>query len=391
MRRLRVLTLLDVATGVGGAERFAIGLASHLPRDRFEPWICSTRRIEAPTASALDELGIPHINLGRKNKWDVHRIGGLARLLRRERFDILHAHKFGSNLWGTLVGRACRVPIVLAHEHTWSYQSDPLRALLDGRVISRLATRFIAVSSADRDRMVEIEHVPREKIVVIPANVYIPSLGSGHGDLRTELGLAADTPIIAVAAVLRPQKALSVLLEAHALLLHSEPAAHLVIAGAGPCQRELEELATKLSLRDRLHLLGRRDDVDSILRAADVGVLSSDFEGTPLFVTECMASNTPLVATAVGGLPDLIEHGRTGLLVPPRDPEALADGLARLLGDPAERERFATASARRLSEFTIEAITARVCELYEQLAREAGVWTSPGDLRADEAWTRGQL
>jgi glycosyltransferase involved in cell wall biosynthesis len=373
MRRLRVLTLLDAATGVGGAERFAIGLASHLPRDRFEPWICSTRRIDAPTAGALDELGIPHFNLGRKAKWDVHRIGGLARLLRRERFDILHAHKFGSNLWGTLIGRVCHVPIVVAHEHTWSYESDPLRAWLDGRVIGRLATRFIAVSTADRERMVELEHVPREKIVVIPANVYIPSLGSGNGDLRSELGLAPGTPIVAVAAVLRPQKALSVLLEAHALLLRRAPTAHLVIAGGGPCKHELEQLAAELSLDDRLHFLGRRDDVDSILRAADVGALSSDFEGTPLFVTECMASNTPLVATAVGGVPDLIEHGRTGLLVPPRDPIALADGLARLLADPAERERLASEAARRLSEFTIDAITARVCELYDELAHEAGM------------------
>jgi glycosyltransferase involved in cell wall biosynthesis len=373
MRRLRVLTLIDVATAQGGAERFAIGLASNLPRERFEPWICSTRQMEPPTARALDELGIPHVTLGRRAKWDVHRIAGLAGLLRRERFDIVHAHKFGSNLWGALFGRACRVPVVLAHEHTWSYQSDPLRVWLDGRVIGRLVTCFIAVSEADRERMVEIEHVPREKIVVIPANAYIPSLGSGHGDLRSELGLAPDTPIIGVAAVLRPQKALSVLLNAFALLRDREPTAHLVIAGDGPCLRELEELAAELALDGRLHLLGRRDDVDSILRAADVAALSSDFEGTPLFVTECMANHTPLVATAVGGVPDLIEDGRTGLLVPPRDPAALADGLARLLGDPAERERLASGAALRLSEFTLDTITARVCELYERLALEAGL------------------
>ncbi|MDQ6805763.1 MAG: glycosyltransferase family 4 protein [Actinomycetota bacterium] len=373
MRRLRVLTLIDVAAAQGGAERFAIGLASNLPRDRFEPSICSTREMEPATASALDVLGISHVNLGRKAKWDVHRIGGLARLLRRERIDILHAHKFGSNLWGALIGRACQVPVVLAHEHTWSYQNDPLRVWLDGRVIGRLVTRFIAVSEADRERMVEIEHVPREKTVVIPANVYIPSLGSGDGDLRSELGLTPDTPVIAVVAVLRPQKALSVLLEAYALVLDRAPTAHLVIAGDGPSQLELEQLATDLALDGRLHFLGRRDDVDSILRAADVAALSSDFEGTPLFVTECMASRTPLVATAVGGVPDLIKHGRSGLLVPPRDPAALADGLARLLADPAERERLASEAALRLSEFTIDTITARVCELYETLADEAGL------------------
>jgi glycosyltransferase involved in cell wall biosynthesis len=372
-RRLRVLTLTDIAGDMGGAERFAVGVATHMPRDRFEPWVCSTRATNPSAAQVLDELGIPHTDLDRKAKWDVHRIWGLAELLRRERFDVLHAHKYGSNFWGTLVGRACGVPIVLAHEHTWSYEDDPLRVWLDRHVIGRLATRFVAVSDADRDRMVKIEHVRREKIVVIPANAYIPSSTSPDGEIRAELGLTADTPIIAVVAILRPQKAISVVLRAHALLLARVPTAHLVIAGSGECRPSLEELGRELGLDGRVHFLGPRDDVDSILRAADVAALSSDFEGTPLVVTECMASNTPLVATAVGGVPDLIEDGVTGLLVPPRDPAALADGLARLLTNPAERERLAAEAGRRLSHYTIDALTARVCDLYESLADEAGL------------------
>ena len=230
-RRLRVLTLIDVAFRHGGAERFAVGLATHLPQDRFEPWICSTRVTDAGTARALDSTGIRHISLGRQAKWDVHRMAALARLLRRERFDVLHAHKFGSNAWGTVIGRACKVPVVIAHEHTWSYEGNPLRVWLDGRLIGRLATRFIAVSRADAERMVSIEGVPREKIVVIPAAAYWARAASDGGDLRAELGLSAATPLIAVAAILRPQKALSVMLEAHALVLERVADVHLAIAG----------------------------------------------------------------------------------------------------------------------------------------------------------------
>jgi glycosyltransferase involved in cell wall biosynthesis len=372
-RRLRVLTLIDRASNQGGAERFAVGLATHLPRERFDAWICSSREPDAATAAAVAEAGIPLVTLGRQAKWDVHRMGRFAELLRRERFDVLHAHKFGSNLWGTVIGRACRVPVVIAHEHTWTYEGNPLRVWLDGNVTGRLATRYVAVSAADRERMVNIEGVSRDKVVVIPATVHIPSPGGGgNGDVRAELGLTADTPMVAVVAVLRPQKALTVLLEAHALLLERIPDAHLVIAGDGQCRQELERRGHELALDDSLHFLGRRTDVDSILAAADVAALSSDFEGTPLFIAECMANHTPVVATAVGGVPEVIEDGHTGLLVPPRDPAALAEGLTRLLSDPSERERIAEEAYRRLDRFTLGAVAARFGELYETLAREAG-------------------
>jgi glycosyltransferase involved in cell wall biosynthesis len=370
-RRLRVLSLIDRASDQGGAERFAVGLATHLPRERFDAWICSSREPDPATAAAVAEAGVPLVTLGRHAKWDVHRMGRFAELLRRERFDVLHAHKFGSNLWGTVIGRACRVPVVIAHEHTWTYEGDPLRIWLDGNVTGRLATRYVAVSAADRERMVRIEGVNRDKVTVIPATVHIPSLAAApHGDLRAELGLAPGTPLIAVVAVLRPQKALTVLLEAHALVLDRIPGAHLVIAGDGECRQELEQRTRELGLGDRVHFLGPRGDVDSILAAADIAALSSDFEGTPLFIAECMANHTPVVATAVGGVPEVIEDGRTGLLAPPRDPAALAAGLTRLLADPGERERIADEAYRRRDRFTLDAVAARFGELYEELAAE---------------------
>jgi glycosyltransferase involved in cell wall biosynthesis len=136
-----------------------------------------------------------------------------------------------------------------------------------------------------------------------------------------------------------------------------------------------------LRLDRRVHFLGRRDDVDAILRSLDVAVLSSDFEGKPLFVLECMANRTPLVATAVGGLPELVRDGETGVLVPPRNPEALADAVGRLLVDRDLRARLAAAAAEELSGLTIEAVACRFAELYETLAVEAGL-LGPGNVRA---------
>jgi glycosyltransferase involved in cell wall biosynthesis len=375
MRRLRVLYLIDQVIDTGGAERFALGLATHLPAERFELWFCSTRGAEPDALEQLRVAGVRYVNLGRRGKLDVWRFGRLVALLRRHRFDILHAHMFGSNLWGCLIGRACRVPIVIAHEQTWSYEGEPLRRWLDGHVIGRLATRFVAVSTRDAERMVTIEGVPPHKIVMIP-NAYVPRPGSGDTDLRAELGLGPAIPLLVVVAQLRPQKALEVLLDAFPQIRQAVPETHLAIAGDGECRAALETRARALGLTDRVHFLGRRSDVDAMLRAGDLAVMSSDFEGTPLVAYECIANRTPLVATAVGGLPDIIDDGRTGRLVPPRDPAALAGAIIELLSDPERRAAIAAAAAEGEDEFTIATATRRFVALYEQLtARPATACT----------------
>lgn len=370
--RVRVLFLIDNLVGTGGGERFAVGLAKTLPRERYELWVCSTRAAEPALVADLGACGIRHVHLGRRGKLDLWRFGRLVSLLRRQQFDILHAHMFGSNFWGALLGRACGTPVVIAHEQTWSYEGQPLRRWLDGRVIGRLATRFVAVSTRDAERMVTLEHVPGDKVVMIP-NAYVPHAGAnptGPG-LRAELGLHDATPLMVTVAVLRPQKALSVLLDALARVLERVPDAHLAIAGDGDCRGELERQAARLGIDPHVHFLGRRDDVDAILRAADLAVMSSDYEGTPLVAYECIANRTPLVATAVGGLPDIVEDRRTGRLVARRDPPALAGALVELLTDPDERRRMADAAAARMDEFSIETATRRFVDLYESLLAAA--------------------
>jgi len=374
-RRLRILYLIDKIGDAGGAERAATGLALHLPSDRFETWMCSTRHTDPAVAARLDAAGVRHVDLGRRSKIDVHRLLPLAALLRRESFDLLHSHMFGSNVWGCVLGRGCRVPVVIAHEHTWSYEGR-LRRWVDGRIIGRLADRFVAVSTLDAHRMETLEGVAPGKIVTIP-NSYIPRPPSSVSDLRAEFGMGTE-PLIVTVALLRPQKALDVLLDAFALVLESLPSTRLVIAGDGPCRADLERRAAELGLAGGVHFLGLRTDIDALLASADVAALSSDFEGTPLVAFECMANGTPLVATAVGGMPDVIESGQTGLLVPPRDPRALADGLINLLTDPGRRERMAAAATERLSAFTLEAAVERYAALYEQLVSASAVDTVAG-------------
>jgi glycosyltransferase involved in cell wall biosynthesis len=363
--RRRVLIMIDHAVAHGGAERFAVDLATRLPQDRFEPWFCATRSMDSASTAALDEAGVRHITLGRRTKWDVHRFRRLVAVLRNKRFDILHTHMFGSNVWGALIGTACRVPVIVAHEHSWSYEDDRLRMWVDGQIVGRLVDRFVAVSNLDAERMASLERINPTKIVVIP-NGYIPGPAT-NGDTRAELGLLPDALVVAVAAVFRPEKRLDLLLQAFAQVGAALPKSHLVLAGDGPCRGTLARQATLLGLNGRAHFLGMRSDIDSVLRAADVGALASDREGSPLFMFECLANETPLVATRVGGVPDVVIDGETGVLVPRGDVDALAQGLIALLSDPVRRARMAAAATESARRYTIDATVARIASLYDTL------------------------
>jgi glycosyltransferase involved in cell wall biosynthesis len=369
-RRVRVLMLVDKVRYGGGAERFMAGLATTLPRDRYDVVVATTRTAGGRVLDILNEGDIPHVGFHRRNRFDVTQFYRLTRFLREQRIDVVHAHMFGSNLWGSIFGRLAGVPVIVAHEHTWSYEGEPLRKWLDGRVTGRLADAFVAVSERDRRRMIELEKVPAEKIVVMPVPFIRRPAGEPR-DVRAELGIAPDAPVVGTVTVLREQKAVDVLLEAFTRLSERMPEARLVIAGDGHLRPALEALAQRLGLTGKAHFLGWCEDVAGVLGAADVAALSSDYEGSPLYALECAEHGTPLVSTDVGNISTLL--GEDGVVVvPPRDPAALADALEALLRDPERRAAQAATAARHVPEHELENVTQQFADLYERLLADAG-------------------
>jgi glycosyltransferase involved in cell wall biosynthesis len=270
---------------------------------------------------------------------------------------------------------------VLAHEHTWSYSGQPLRRFLDRELVARGADRFIAVSREDQRRMVAVERIPSQRTLFIPNGV--ASLPSPSGrDVRGELGIGLQAPVLGVIGVLRAQKAHGVLLQAAPRLLAEWPALQILIVGEGPERATLEELATEMGVQDSVRFLGERTDIPDLLSMLDVAVCCSNFEGSPLSVLEYMDAARPIVATAVGGVPDLIDHGVHGLLVPPQDPAALAEAAAMLLRSPEEARMMGErARRRRRTEFDIEGQVRTLEALYLELldarrARRGGVATA---------------
>ena len=372
--KTRVLTLIDKLLVDGGGERLALELTRALDPSRFERTLCVTRWDPAVAESEtgrrllgeLSDGSVDFLGLERRSKLAPAAWSRLRRHLQEQRIDVLHAHKFGSNFWGTIVGRAAGVPVIVAHEHSWSYEGAPLRRLLDRHVIGRYADAFVAVSEEDRRRMIEVERIPAAKVRFIPNGMpALPGPGSST-DLRRELGLGSG-PVIGAVSTVRPEKALDSLVRAAALLRPRFPELTVVIAGAGEIA-ELAGLAAELGIEDAVRLLGFRPDVAAVLGTLDVAVNCSVREGSPISVMEYMEAALPIVATRVGGVPDLVEDGVTGTLVRPGDPAELARAIAELLEHP---ERAAAMGERgrerRRSHFDLGAMARRVEALYDEL------------------------
>jgi glycosyltransferase involved in cell wall biosynthesis len=375
-RRLRVLTLLDTLRP-GGAERIAVTVAARLDRRRFEPSVCVSRRLDwSPLSEILEEAGVPVVTLNRTSRGAVWSWAPLVATLRRRRIDLLHAHMFGSNVWGTILGRAAGVPVVVAHEHGSPLERSRLRAAVDRELVARAADVLVAVSESDRRRLIEVEGVPSSKIRVIPNG--IPPLPAPRADLRKEVGIPEGAPVIGALTVLRPEKALDVLVEATALLGTQFPDLRVLIAGTGPEEEGLRRLVAERGLDRTVLLLGFRPHVADVLAALDVVIHASDREGSPLAVLESMAAGKGIVATRVGGIPALLEDEEHALLVPPRDAPALAAAVARVLRDETLRQRLGrNARERQRRKFDIQATVTELEDLYEQLFASSHNATSP--------------
>jgi glycosyltransferase involved in cell wall biosynthesis len=381
-RLVRVVVMVDTLVEPGGAERLAVENAVLLNPHRFERSFCITRwddrlEHEEPARSLLRRLrdaDVRVIKIPRSSKRNVRAWWPLFHTLRDDRTDVLHAHMFGSNVWGTILGRLARVPVVVAHEHNWAYDKSGLRPFLDREIVARFCTTFVTVSEASRQLMIEHEGIDSRNIVVIANGVASRTRGDG-ARVRRELGIPKHAPVVGSVGNLRAEKAYEVLIRA-AVRLRSivGPEVKVLVAGEGPQRAALERLVDECGVGGTVVLLGMRSDVPDLLAALDVAVCTSDYEGSPLTVMEYMEAGLPVVATRVSGVVDVVSDGENGLLVPPRDSEALAVATAQLLGNASERAKLGRRGRELRRElWSLDTWIRRIEELYERLLASCGV------------------
>ena len=282
--------------------------------------------------------------------------------------DVIQGYLFGPNLFAAIAGRVCGVPVVVVSKRNIDAFETP-RQVAAQRLAHRLATHVVAVSEAVGETSVALG-AKRERVTVIPNGVDVERFAAAQPDpsVRGENG----APVVGSVGCLAARKDYPNLLEALALLDRRGRAFRAVVVGEGKERGALERQAEQLGLSSRVRFLGERPDVERLLPGMDVFVLASREEGIPNALLEAMAAARPAVATAVGGTPEVMEDGRTGWLVPPRDPDALAAALEAALSDPAEAARRGTAAQRAVRDrMSIESMVTRHQRFYEAAVRGA--------------------
>jgi glycosyltransferase involved in cell wall biosynthesis len=362
---MRIVHLV-IGGDLGGGQAIALRLA-RAARDRGDH-VAFVAPERGPFVELVRADGMPVHLLPLRRTYQLVQAFRLVRLLRREQADILHTHTLAAaNAVGRISARLAGVPVIshLHIENPFRRATRPLLRRLDNAT-ARLCAGLVAVSQ-DTRRAYERQGYPERRIEVVLNGVDLEA-GGAAPDLRGELGIPAGAPLVGEVARLCDVKGQRELIEAIAAV----PEARLVLVGAdverdGAFEAELRSEADRLGVRDRVAFAGGRDDVGGVLGQLDVVALPSWTEGLPLVLLEAMARRRAVVATPVGGTPEVVVDGETGLIVPPRDPEALAAAISRLLADPDLRARMGEAGHRRVVQsFSAEAMCRRVLELYDE-------------------------
>jgi glycosyltransferase involved in cell wall biosynthesis len=367
---------------LGGAERVVTEFALAHDRDRFDPEICCV--LEAgPLASELRQAGVPVHVLRRRGRVDVRSVFALATLVRRRGIGVVHNHNLTALMVGVPGGVLGGARAILRTEHNVATR-PPMMSLLASRFASLFEDAQIGVSEAVRETHRRSGRIPARRFVTIRNGIDDARLrrASTRKAMRAELGISDDTVLCLTVGSLTLQKDHENLLEAASRLLASRADVAFAIAGEGPLQDGLRQRVDELGLGERVQFLGRRTDVPDLLRAADIFVLSSAWEGLPITILEAMASGVPCVATTVGGNAEAIEDGVSGFLVPPHDPETLAGAIDRAAADGELRLRIGRAGRLAYeSRFTADKMARQTEALYRLSLARASCLAPDGKIR----------
>ena len=330
-----------------GAERQLLHLATALRRRGDEVGLISIMATEAfaDEVAALD-IPVAHLRV-RAPLRGLSAIRAGTRVLRAWQPDALISFVYQANVLGRLAGRLASVPVVISSVRNERFGGRGRELVM--RATDRLSTVTTTNSHAAGERLVDRRIVPSDRLVVIPNGIDLEPFrraGAERSALRSQLGIPDDQFVWLAAGRLEPQKDYPTLLAALAQCSTSPREHCLLIAGQGQLRSELERAAAELGLSRRVRFLGLREDVPQLVAACDAMVLASRFEGLPNVVMEAMAGARPVVATRVGGTPELVEHGVSGLLVDPGDPGALARAMCQVMAEP-EASRLAMGSVGR--------------------------------------------
>jgi glycosyltransferase involved in cell wall biosynthesis len=381
-RLLRIM--LPAALAQGGAERQALLLAEHLPRDRFDvtfvsllresPWSSEARRVGA-TVHDLEAPRRAGTALPRYALTVAGRVGAYVALCRRERYDIVDAWLYLAYALAAVTRPVARVPVLVVGRRSLGDFKDSfglVERTVDG-IARRAADVVVANSQAVADDTHVREGIARTRIRIIRNGVVIPAPDpERRARARARFEVSDGSVVVGCVGTFKPGKGQDRVLAAMGALWRLGSDAWLVFVGDGPERERVAAEAARAGW-DRLRMLGTVEDARDLYDGFDVVVSASDAEGLPNVLLEAAAAARPIVATAAGGTPEIVLDGRTGILVPLGDVEALTAGLDRILGDPELASRLGGAARSHVAEaFGVERFVAETAALYEEMHERHG-------------------
>lgn len=372
--KIKVLHIIAFRA-IGGAERALLMLSSKIDQEKFDLVLgifVSQRKNTGPLWKEAEKLDLPLEPIRIKNPYGLLQILDIFRIIRKHHPDIIHTHGYKTNLLGFLFAKLFGIPIV-ATLHGWLYSNITRTKLITRAsfMFMKHFDRVIAVSEQIRAGLERLK-IPSRKIVIIK-NV---PFSSGNEcsikprGLRQKLGLPPNSKLIGFVGRLEPVKGCALFIQAISQLAGSHSDYHFVIVGEGPERESLERQARGLDLEKQIYFCGFCDDITAIFKSLDLYVLPSLGEGIPLALLEAMAHGVPVIATSVGGVPEVIEDRINGILVPPNNPSLLAESIVESLSNQDETARRVLAAKKTIDKrHNVQKWAQSIQEIYEELSQ----------------------
>ncbi len=362
------INMLQLVNGfaIGGGEMKVLELVQRLATNRYHITGCSGGQggpLEAEFRKTVERVEI----YDKKFSFDFSLVARVARLMKEQEIEILQTTLFYADVIGAYAAYLAKVPVVVSWEpvtgpfafrHYWSY-----------KLAMQKIDRVVAVSEDIRQRVIRERKLIPEKVMTIHYGVDLEKFAPEDQSLiRSDIGVSDDHLVLGTVARFDHPKGHKYLIDAAPTIVQQFPNVRFILVGDGPLRQEIEQQIQQLGLRDHFVLLGFRRDVKQLLGMFDLFILPSLSEGLPNAVLEAMACSNPVVATAVNGVVEVVEDGKTGFLVPPADPDRMASAVIKMLGSPENMKAMGKQGRERVaSHFSVEQQVSKFEELYYSL------------------------
>jgi glycosyltransferase involved in cell wall biosynthesis len=380
-QKYKIAYLID-GLSMGGAERLMVPILKHLSRDHFDPYVCAMQSKDGnPMGDEIRALGVPVECLNQRRLRDPDAILRLIRYLKGIEADLVHTQLEAANILGNISAKLLRLPSVCTIHVIPSLEvktKTKLHQRVEWFVLRHFCDRVISVSEEARQYYKQFSGSSPEQVTTIHNGIDLSAfVDMGYpivrGTVRAELEIPQGAKVLVTVAVLRSLKGIQFMIRALPAVLASHPNTYYVIVGSGPHLGDLIEEAIKTGVSERVIFAGMRKDVPRLLAASDIFVLPTLTEALPTVLAEAMAAKLPIIASRVGGVPEMILDGKNGLLVEPENPDGLSSACIRLLKNPDERAAMGAAGWKTVNQrFNIERQVDHLQEVYLEQIRAYG-------------------